>query len=126
MRNYSFSIIVPIYKAEKYLMLTVNSLINQSYKNFEVIFVDDGSPDNCPAICDELSDKYTFMKVIHQSNAGVSAARNAGILQSSNDIICFLDADDEWSQNHLEKLNELFNYYPEIGSASTGRYEEYS
>ena len=66
------------------------------------------------------------MKVIHQNNAGVSAARNAGILQANNDIICFLDADDEWSNDHLEKLNTLFVHYPEIGSASTGRYEEYS
>ena len=122
----SFSIIVPIYRAEKYLMLTVNSLLSQSYKNFEVIFIDDGSPDNCPLICDNLSKKYSFMKVIHQNNAGVSAARNAGILQANNDIICFLDADDEWSNNHLEKLNTLFVHYPEIGSASTGRYEEYS
>ena len=107
-------------------MLTVNSLLSQSYKNFEVIFIDDGSPDNCPLICDNLSKKYSFMKVIHQNNAGVSAARNAGILQANNDIICFLDADDEWSNDHLEKLNTLFVHYPEIGSASTGRYEEYS
>lgn len=125
-KQYSFSIIVPIYRAEKYLMLTVNSLLSQSYKKFEVIFIDDGSPDNCPLICDNLSAKYSFMKVIHQNNAGVSAARNAGILQANNDIICFLDADDEWSNDHLEKLNTLFVRYPEIGSASTGRYEEYS
>lgn len=126
MKQYSFSIIVPVYRAEKYLMLTVNSLLRQSYKNFEVLFIDDGSPDNCPLICDNLSKEYSFMKVIHQNNAGVSAARNAGILQANNDIICFLDADDEWSNDHLEKLNTLFVRYPEIGSASTGRYEEYS
>lgn len=126
MRQYSFSIIVPVYRAEKYLMLTVGSLLRQSYKNFEVIFIDDGSPDNCPLICDNLSKEYSFMKVIHQNNAGVSAARNAGILQANNDILCFLDADDEWSNDHLEKLNTLFVRYPEIGSASTGRYEEYS
>lgn len=88
-KQYSFSIIVPIYRAEKYLMLTVNSLLSQSYKKFEVIFIDDGSPDNCPLICDNLSAKYSFMKVIHQNNAGVSAARNAGILLANNDIICF-------------------------------------
>ena len=126
MKQYSFSIIVPVYRAEKYLMLTVDSLLRQSYKNFEVIFIDDGSPDNCPLICDNLSKEHSFMKVIHQNNAGVSAARNAGILQANNDIICFLDADDEWSNDHLEKLNTLFVRYPEIGSASTGRYEEYS
>ena len=112
MKQYSFSIIVPVYRAEKYLMLTVNSLLRQSYKNFEVIFIDDGSPDNCPLICDNLSKDYSFIKVIHQNNAGVSAARNAGILQANNDIICFLDADDEWSNDHLEKLNTLFVRYP--------------
>jgi glycosyltransferase involved in cell wall biosynthesis len=73
------SIIVPIYKVEKYLRFCVDSLLSQSYKSLEIILVDDGSPDNCPAICDEYSRKDKRIKVIHEENGGLSFARNAGL-----------------------------------------------
>ena len=66
------SVIIPIYKAEKYLSMCVDSVLNQTYQNLEVILVDDGSPDNCPAICDEYAQKDKRIRVIHQKNAGLS------------------------------------------------------
>ena len=74
-----FSIIIPVYNTEKYLEKCISSVINQKYKNFEVILIDDGSKDNSGAICDEYAKKDNKVKVIHQINAGVSTARNVGI-----------------------------------------------
>lgn len=73
------SVIIPVYKVETYLPMCVDSVLNQSYRNLEVILVDDGSPDNCPAICDEYAKKDKRIRVIHQKNAGLSMARNAGL-----------------------------------------------
>ena len=73
------SIIVPIYKVEKYLPRCIESILAQTFRDFELILVDDGSPDRCPAICDEYAAKDSRIAVIHQQNAGVSAARNAGL-----------------------------------------------
>lgn len=124
MNNYRFSVIIPIYKAEKYLEKTVMSVEKQTYRDFEVILVDDGSPDSCPEICDNFAFKFENIRVIHQINAGVSVARNNGIKDSNGDIICFLDADDEWKEFYLEELNILYNKFPNIGSASTARYDK--
>ena len=124
MKDYKFSVIIPIYKAEKYLLKTISSVENQTYKNFEIILVDDGSPDGCPQKCDDLSQKYNNIIVIHQKNSGVSVARNVGIKVASGDIVCFLDADDEWLPTFLEELNQLYNQYPDIGTASTARYDK--
>lgn len=71
------SIIVPVYKVEKYLDKCVESIVEQTYKNLEIILVDDGSPDNCPAMCDEWAQKDSRIKVIHKENGGLSSARNA-------------------------------------------------
>ena len=73
------SVIVPVYKVEKYLNACVKSIVNQTYKNLEIILVDDGSPDDCPQMCDEWAKKDSRIKVIHQKNGGLSAARNAGL-----------------------------------------------
>ena len=75
-----FSVIVPVYKVEKYIDKCVGSVINQNSRDFEVVLVDDGSPDNCPQICDEFAHKHANIKVIHKENGGLSDARNAGIM----------------------------------------------
>lgn len=125
MKNFKFSVVIPIYKAERYLKNAILSIEKQTYKNFEIILVDDGSPDACPDICDEYSLKYENIRTIHQKNSGVSVARNNGIKASIGDIVCFLDADDEWQETYLEELNILYNKFPNIGSASTARYDRH-
>ena len=88
------SIVVPVYNVEKYLTECVNSLLNQSYKNVEIILVDDGSTDNCPQICDGLAEKDSRIKVIHEQNAGLGMARNTGIEHATGKYIFFIDSDD--------------------------------
>lgn len=88
------SIIVPIYKVEKYLDECIQSLVKQTYKNIEIILVDDGSPDGCPAMCDAWAKKDTRIRVIHKKNAGVSEARNTGIQVATGRWLLFIDSDD--------------------------------
>ncbi len=99
----SVAVIVPVYKVEGTLEATVKSIQAQTHKNIEIILVDDGSPDNSGAVCDELARKDSRIKVIHQENAGVSAARNAGIYAASSEYICFVDSDDEITYNFVEE-----------------------
>lgn len=84
-----FSIIIPIYKVEVYLHQCVDSVLAQSYKNIEVILVDDGSPDSCPRICDEYAAKDERIKVIHKPNGGLSDARNSGLKIANGDYVIF-------------------------------------
>lgn len=88
------SIIIPIYNVEKYLKRCIDSIVNQTYKNTEIILVNDGSPDNCGEICDEYAKIDSRIKVIHKENGGLSSARNAGIDISSGEYIMFVDSDD--------------------------------
>lgn len=88
------SVVVPIYKVEEYLDRCVSSLVGQSYKNLEIILVDDGSPDNCPQMCEGWADKDNRIKVIHKENGGLSDARNAGLKAVTGDYIGFVDSDD--------------------------------
>lgn len=88
------SVIVPIYKVAEYLKKCVECLTNQTYSNLEILLVDDGSPDSCPQICDELANSDDRIKVIHKQNGGVSSARNAGLKAATGDYISFLDPDD--------------------------------
>ncbi len=88
------SVIVPVYKAEKYLKRCVESILNQTYRNLELILVDDGSPDQSPALCDKIAAKDSRVTVIHQENAGVAAARNAGLDSATGEYITFVDSDD--------------------------------
>lgn len=92
--NDLISVIVPIYKVEDYLCRCVDSIINQTYKNLEIILVDDGSPDNCPAICEEYAKKDNRIKVIHKKNGGLSDARNAGMKIANGEYVSFIDSDD--------------------------------
>jgi glycosyltransferase involved in cell wall biosynthesis len=88
------SIIVPVYKVEPYLRKCIDSILNQTFTDFECILINDGSPDNCPAICDEYAEKDSRIVVIHQKNSGVSAARNAGLDIARGEWIGFVDSDD--------------------------------
>lgn len=85
---------MPVYKVEKYLNKCIESLVNQTYKDLEIILVDDGSPDNCPQICDDWEKKDKRIKVLHQKNSGVSVARNNGLKFAGGEYIGFVDSDD--------------------------------
>ena len=98
------SVIVPIYKTEKYLDKCIESIVNQTYTDIEIILVDDGSPDNCPIMCDEWAKKDERIKVIHKENGGLSDARNAGIDIASGEYIGFVDGDDCILPTMYEKL----------------------
>jgi glycosyltransferase involved in cell wall biosynthesis len=97
------SVIVPVYKVEAYLNKCIDSIINQTYKNLEIILVDDGSPDNCGTICDEYAKIDNRIKVIHKTNGGLSDARNAGLNIATGDWITFVDSDD-WIDYNLYSL----------------------
>ena len=101
------SVIVPVYRVEEYLERCVKSILSQTYKNLEVILVDDGSPDQCPAICDACAEKDARVKVIHQENKGLSGARNAGIDAASGEYLGFVDSDDYVSPHFIEELYQL-------------------
>ena len=94
----------PVYKAEKYLRRCVDSILAQTYRNFELILIDDGSPDNSGSICDEYMQKDKRVKVFHQENQGVSSSRNLGIEQAQGEWITFIDSDDWVDADFLEKF----------------------
>lgn len=103
-----FSIIIPVYKVEKYIKKCVNSLISQTFSNYEIILVDDGSPDNCPKICDEIAASDSRIKCIHKKNGGLSSARNEGLKIATGNYVIFIDSDDYIDDNaFLEKLQRL-------------------
>ena len=102
-----FSIIVPIYNIEKYIKKCIQSILKQTYKNFELILVDDGSTDSCGVICDEFLKKDDRIKVIHKTNGGLVSARNEGLNNSSGEYICYVDGDDWIEKNTLEILYKI-------------------
>lgn len=102
-----FSIIVPVYNVEKYLRECIESLVNQTFKNIEIILIDDGSPDNSPKICDEYAEKDNRIKVIHKENGGVVSARAAGVEISTGEYFIFVDADDWVSLDLCEKVSTI-------------------
>ena len=98
------SIIVPVYKVEKYLDQCVQSLVDQTYQNIEIVLVDDGSPDSCPAMCDEWSKKDSRIKVIHKQNGGLMSAWVEGVKNCTADYVCFVDSDDYVKEGFVEIL----------------------
>lgn len=98
------SVIVPIYNVEKYLNQCIDSIVNQTYRNQEIILVDDGSPDNCPQMCDDWAKKDNRIKVIHKSNGGLSDARNFGLENATGEYVTFVDSDDWLELDGIEKL----------------------
>ena len=103
------SVIVPIYNTEKYLDACITSIVNQTYSALQIILVDDGSPDKCGIICDTWVKKDNRIQVIHQENAGVSAARNAGLQIATGELISFVDSDDVLPPNAYEQLLRSWN-----------------
>lgn len=99
------TVIVPVYKAEQYLEVCIRSILNQTFKDMEIILIDDGSSDKCPAICDEYAKKDQRIKMIHQKNAGIAVARNEGIRNANGEYITFVDSDDYLEP---EMYNEMF------------------
>lgn len=107
--NPLISVIVPIYNVEKYLARCVDSIVNQTYKNLEIILVDDGSPDRCPQMCDDYAKKDSRIKVVHKKNGGLSDARNAGMAVATGEYISFIDSDDYVSDDFFECLLAVMN-----------------
>lgn len=108
-----FSIIIPVYNAERYLEQCVSSVLRQSYDNFEIILIDDGSTDSSGSLCDAIATRDSRVRTIHQTNSGLSAARNAGIAQATGDYIFFLDSDDFWlSLEVLEHSLSILEKHP--------------
>lgn len=102
-----FSIIVPVYNIEMYIKQCLNSVLSQTFTDYELILVDDGSDDDSGKICDEFAEQYKCIVVIHQENKGQAQARNAGILAAKGEYILFLDGDDYWyGNNNLQKLSQ--------------------
>lgn len=101
------SIIVPVYNVEKYLSRCVNSILSQTFKDFELILVDDGSPDKCPQICDEYASKDSRVSALHKKNAGQSSARNSALDIVTGDYIAFVDSDDWIAPDTYEYLYNL-------------------
>lgn len=133
------SFIIPVYKVEAYLRQCVESITCQTYRDIEIVLVDDGSPDNCPALCDQLAIEDKRIRVVHKPNGGLSDARNAGMKAASGDYVVFVDSDDFWvGEDSLQKIVDTakenpkcdfigYNcsyYYP--GSNRYSKWVEYS
>lgn len=102
------TVIVPVYKVEKYLKRCVESVQQQTYENLEIVIVDDGSPDNCPKMCDDFAVFDKRIKVVHKENGGLGYARNSGLSVATGDYVTFVDSDDWISKDHIENLvNEI-------------------
>lgn len=118
-KNPLISVVIPVYNVEEYIERCVDSVISQTYKNIEIILVDDGSPDNCPKICDDYAKKDKRVKVIHKKNGGLSDARNAGINIAKGKYISFIDSDDYVEKEYIKVLYEtLIKYNADMSISS--------
>lgn len=108
-----FSIVVPVYKVEEYLERCVRSILDQTYRDFQLVLVDDGSPDGCGAMCDAFAQQDERVTVLHTTNGGVSAARNCGIAAAVGEYIAFVDADDYIADDFLEQAERILRTNPE-------------
>lgn len=103
-----FSIIIPIYKVEQYLSCCIDSVLRQTYRDYEIILVDDGSLDGCPQICGAYAREDGRITVIHQENAGLATARNSGIRKAKGQYLCFIDSGDWWSDSFFLENVSIF------------------
>ncbi|NLB79493.1 MAG: glycosyltransferase family 2 protein, partial [Clostridiaceae bacterium] len=111
------SVVIPLYNKAPYIMRSLRSVLAQSYQNFEIVVVDDGSTDGGGDIVLSVGDPC--IRLIRQENGGVSAARNRGIQEAKADLIAFLDADDEWKPSFLELILDMYSNYPDAGLYGT-------
>lgn len=119
MKKPKFSVIVPLYNKEAYVRRTLESVIAQTYKDFECIVIDDGSTDGSLDVVQSLDIEDCKLGIISQANAGVAAARNNGVAKSHGEYVCFLDADDWWEPSFLEEMDQLIRDYPDAGLYAT-------
>lgn len=121
MKKPRFSVIMPLFNKAPYVRKALESIVSQTYKDWELIIVDDGSTDNSTAICEKYLKNITHQTshIIHQKKSGVAAARNRGIAESHGEFLCFLDADDWWEKDFLEEMDRLIAEYPDAGIFST-------
>jgi glycosyltransferase involved in cell wall biosynthesis len=118
LRTYTISVVIPLYNREKYIHRAIESVCAQTFADFELVVVNDGSTDNGPAIVGEVRDPR--IRLIDQENQGVSGARNRGIKEARGELIAFLDADDEWLPDYLDTIVGLANRFPTAGAYCTG------
>ena len=116
------SVVIPLYNKEASIANTLNCVLSQTYQDLEIVVVDDGSSDNSAAIVETFKDPH--IRLIHQPNGGVSAARNTGIKEAKGEYVAFLDADDEWNNEHLENLAQLIKKFPENRAYATNYYND--
>ncbi len=113
------SVIIPVYQVEPYLRRAVDSVLNQTYRNLDIILVDDGSTDRCPKICDEYAASEARVRVVHKENGGLSDARNAGLDVAGGDYIAFLDSDDYYAPGFIEVLYDaLIKHNAQVAQCS--------
>ena len=115
-----FSVIIPLYNKAPYAAKAIQSVLAQTFKDYELIVVDDGSKDDSAMIASQVIEGQDRCRIIQQENAGVSLARNNGVAASQGDYLCFLDADDWWEPTFLEEMSRLIEEYPEAGIYGTG------
>lgn len=118
MNNFLISVIIPMYNSEKTIESSIKSVLNQTYKNIEIIVIDDGSIDNSCSIVNKIKTSSKII-LLTQKNKGPSSARNLGMLHSKGDFIAFLDSDDVWNKDKLYKQLNIFKIYPNIGIVTT-------
>lgn len=133
LNSMKISVIIPIYNVERYLRQCLDSIVNQTYRNLEIILIDDGSPDNCGAICDEYAANDSRIVVIHKENGGVNTARNIGIQRATGDWIALVDSDDWCELDYFEQYMEACKQTMDTGDKcvpdillSQGRLLEYT
>lgn len=119
-----FSVIIPLYNKEKFIQKTIESVLSQDFKDFEIIVINDGSTDDSVSKLKDISDSR--LKIVHQVNQGVGAARNNGMSHANFEWIAFLDGDDIWASNHLSELKQIISTFPSSGMIATNYKSFYS
>lgn len=114
-----FSVVIPLYNKAPYVAKAIQSVLSQTFTDYELVIVDDGSKDNSAEIAEKVIAGYANCRLIKQENAGVSMARNNGVAASQGDYLCFLDADDWWEPTLLEEMSKLIEEFPEAGIYGT-------